>query len=169
MRRMGIITGVFFGLLLYLSPCGYGAETMPGIYKAAAKEQAPDFTLKDLYGRTVNFKAYQGRNVLLVFTTTWCPYCKKEIAELKQFHKTYKGKLDIVAVYVNESTRKVFGFVREYKIPYTVLVDPEGAVARTYGIIGVPTRVLVGRDGTMLCWMCRSLDKDLDRLIAAQK
>jgi len=169
MRSMGIIMGVFFGLMLILSPYGYGAETMPGIHKTAAKEQAPNFTLKDLYGRSVNFNAYQGRNVLLVFTTTWCPYCKQEIAELKQFHKTYKGRLDIVAIYVNESTRKVFSFVRDYQIPYTVLIDPEGDVARAYGIIGVPTRVLVGRDGTMLCWMCRSLDKNLDRLIAVQK
>ena len=169
MRNMGIIMGVFFGLVLVLSPCGYGDETMPGIYKAAAKELVPDFSLKDLYGRTVNFKAYRGRNVLLVFTTTWCPYCKKEIAELKQLQKDYKGRLDIVAIYVNESTRKVFSFAKEYQIPYTVLLDPEGEVARTYGIIGVPTRVLVGRDGTMLCWMCRSLDKNLDRLLAAQK
>jgi len=169
MRRIGIFVGIFFGLVLLISPSGLGAETVSMMQKGAGKEQAPNFILKDLYGRTVNFKSYQGRNVLLVFTTTWCPYCKQEIAELKQFHKAYKGRLDIIAIYVNESTRKVFGFVRERKIPYTVLVDPEGEVARTYGIIGVPTRVLVGRDGTMLCWMCRSLDKDLDRLIAAQK
>jgi len=169
MRRSAIIAGVCLGVLLCFSACGQGAETPPGIHKAAAKERAPDFTLKDLYGRPVDFKAYRGRNVLLVFTTTWCPYCKQEIAELKQMHKDYQGRLDIVAVYVNESTRKVFGSARQYQIPYTVLVDPEGEVARNYGIIGVPTRVLVGKDGSVICWMCRSLDKNLDRLIAAQK
>ncbi len=169
MRRSAIIAGVCLGLLLCLSPCGRGAETPPGPPRAALKEQAPDFTLKDIYGRTVNLKAYRGRTVLLVFTTTWCPYCKQEIAELKQMQKAYKGRLDIVAVYVNESTRKVFGSARQYQIPYTVLVDPEGEVARNYGIIGVPTRVLVGKDGSVICWMCRSLDKNLDRLIAAQK
>jgi peroxiredoxin len=161
--------GIVFGLVLLIAPSGLGAETVSAAQKSAGKELVPDFTLKDLYGRTVKFKSYQGRNVLLVFTTTWCPYCKQEIAELKKLHADYKGRLDIVAIYVNESTRKVFGFVREHKIPYTVLVDPEGEVARTYGIIGVPTRVLVGRDGTMLCWMCRSLEKNLDRLIATQK
>jgi len=169
MRKMGIIMGLCFGLALCLAPFGLEAETPPGTGKAAGKETAPDFSLKDLYGRTVSFKAYQGRNVLLVFTTTWCPYCKQEIAELKQMQKAYKGRLDIVAVYVNESTRKVFGFARQYQIPYTMLVDPEGEVARNYGIIGVPTRVLVGKDGSVICWMCRSLDKNLDRLIAAQK
>lgn len=166
MRKNGILLGVVMVILLLGSP-GY-AEQPLNLAKGIEKP-APDFSLKDLSGRTVHFKNYKGRNVLLVFTTTWCPYCKREIPELKKLHETYRGKLDIVAIYINESQRKVDAFVKAYEIPYTVLLDPEAEVANTYGVIGVPTRVLVGADGKIYCWMCRSLDVMLDKLINGKK
>lgn len=170
MRTAGIVMGATLVLILLVFSPGYGQEPMLGILKAADKEMAPDFSLKDLYGRSVNFKnSYAGRNVLLVFTTTWCPSCQREVAELKKIHANYKGRLDIVAIYINESPRKVFGFVREYQIPYTVLLDSSGEVASSYDVFLVPNKVLVGKDGAIKCWMCQSMDKYLERLLAAQK
>lgn len=161
------ITAMMLGLILALGSPGYGAQDASDLHRGIEKP-APGFSLKDLNGKTVSFKAYRGRNVLLVFTTTWCPYCKREIPELKRLHRTYRGKLDIIAIYINESPRKVAAFVKEYQIPYTVLLDPEAEAAQAYGIIGVPTRVLVGKDGKIYCWMCRSLDTMLDQLINAK-
>jgi peroxiredoxin len=151
-------------LLIILWSFGYAEEKVP--YPLSGLErQAVDFSLKDLNGRTVSLKDYKGRNVLLVFTTTWCPYCKREIPDLKKMHEAYRGKLDILAVYINESQKKVEAFVKDYKIPYTVLLDPKAEVARAYGVFGVPTKVLVGKDSKIYCFMCRSLDVMLEKLI----
>jgi hypothetical protein len=35
-----------------------------------------------------------------------------------------------------------------------VLLDTDAAVARAYAIRGVPTKVLVRKDGTVGCWLC---------------
>ena len=86
MKTNGILLGVGISFFLLCSP-GYGAERYPmDLAKGMIEKPAPNFSLKDLTGKTVNFKAYKGRNVLLVFTTTWCPYCKREIPELKKLH-----------------------------------------------------------------------------------
>jgi peroxiredoxin len=132
---------------------------------AAENPKAPDFTLQDLNGKSFSLKDFKGKNVLLYFTTTWCPYCKKEVPELKEMHQKYKGKLEILAIDMNESKAKVSSFIQKYQIPYTTLLDSEGKVAVDYSIRGVPTKVLVGKDGRVFCYMCRDLPNQVEELV----
>jgi peroxiredoxin len=131
----------------------------------AGMPAAPDFTLQDINGKTVSFRDFKGKNVLLDFTTTWCPYCKREVPEMRELYQKYKGKLEIIAIDMNESKAKVTAFVEKYKVPYTTLLDTEGKVAMDYGIMGVPTKVLVGKDGKVFCYMCRNLEKEIEDLL----
>ncbi len=132
---------------------------------AAENPKAPDFTLQDLNGKTFSLKDFKGKNVLLYFTTTWCPYCKKEVPELKEMHQKYKGKLEMLAIDMNESKAKVSSYIQKYQIPYTTLLDSEGKVAVDYTIRGVPTKVLVGKDGRVFCYMCRDLPNQIEELL----
>jgi peroxiredoxin len=132
---------------------------------AAENPKAPDFTLQDLNGKSFSLKDFKGKNVLLYFTTTWCPYCKREVPELKEMHLKYKGKLEILAIDMNESKVKVSSYIQKYQIPYTTLLDSEGKVAVDYSIRGVPTKVLVGKDGRVFCYMCRDLPNQVEELL----
>jgi peroxiredoxin len=132
---------------------------------AAENPKAPDFTLKDMNGKNVSLNNFKGKNVLLYFTTTWCPYCKREVPELKEMHQKYKGKLEIMAIDMNESKTKVSSYIEKYQIPYTTLLDSEGKVAVDYSIRGVPTAVLVGKDGRVFCYMCRDLPNEVEELL----
>jgi len=127
---------------------------------------APNFTLKDLSGKTRSLKDYRGKIVLLNFTTTWCPYCKKDIPNLKKLHTSMKGKnFELISIYVAESAKKVAPFAEKYSLPYTILVDPEGSVARTYGIRGVPTKIVVAKSGIVGCWQCASAEDKINELL----
>jgi peroxiredoxin len=55
-------------------------------------------------------------------------------------------------------------YANEHKLPYKVLLDTDGRVASMYGVRGVPTKVLINKDGTILCVACRSIDIMLDLL-----
>jgi peroxiredoxin len=104
--------------------------------------KAVDFNLKDLAGRNVDLlKDYAGKKaVIVVFGTTWCHYCLAEIPNLKAVYEKYKDKgVAIVQVDPQEPKERVQGMVNKYKIPYTVLLDEDGAIARQYRIMGVPT------------------------------
>jgi peroxiredoxin len=129
-------------------------------------EKAPDFSLKDLKGTEVRLSDSRGRAVLLVFSASWCPYCRREIPELKKLHDRFKDRgLDLIMVDVRESHKKVASFAARYEIPYRVLLDEEGKVARQYGVRGIPDELLIGKDGGIVCRRCPSVEKEIEKLL----
>jgi len=137
---------------------------------ARKKDVAPDFELKDLQGRKFKLSEQRGkRPVLLMFTTTWCPWCVEKIPDLKEIHATYSKKgLVMVNIDIQESQHKVSRFADRHKLPYPVLLDETAEVAERYGVQGVPTMVLIDRKGITVCRQCSYdveplLDKMLNR------
>ena len=111
---------------------------------------APDFTLEDLKGAEVSLGQLRGKVVAIVFWASWCPHCKKEVPELNRLDKELKGKgLEVLAVSFKESPEKLKPFAEKNGITYRVLLDRKGAVSSTYGIVGLPSLVLVDRDGVI--------------------
>jgi peroxiredoxin len=111
----------------------------------------PDFTLKDLQGNTFTLSKQIGKPVLLFFGATWCPSCRSEIPAYKNIHETY-SKRGLIVTYINitESTTKVARFVKANALPYKVLLDEDGSVAESYGIVGVPTMILIDKEGRII-------------------
>ena len=127
---------------------------------------APDFSLKDLSGRLRSLKDYRGKVVLLDFTTTWCPYCKRDIPNLKKLYTGMKGKdFELLAIYVMETPQRVASFAEKYSLPYTILIDNDAKVARAYSVRGVPTKVVVSKNGSIGCWQCNSAEDKIDELL----
>ena len=125
---------------------------------------APDFTLKNLNGKDVRLSQYRGNVVFLIFGATWCPQCRQAIASYKEIHSRY-GPKGLVTLYVDiqESREKVAAFARKNALPYPALLDSEGKVMQSYGVLGVPTKVLIDRNGTIICWNCRSFNALLEK------
>ncbi|MFH1867739.1 MAG: TlpA disulfide reductase family protein [Candidatus Omnitrophota bacterium] len=145
MKRAATHVIVFTCLSFLLAACGMSSATE----KTAGQEQALDFTLNDLNGNSVSLSDFSGKKALLLdFTTTWCPHCVTIIPELKDIYNEYKDKdLQVLAIYVNESTANTEKFAQKHQIPYTVLVDEDGSIGNKYEIRGVPTIIVVGKDG----------------------
>ena len=110
---------------------------------------APDFTLQSPTGEDVTLSQFQGKkNVLLVFGATWCPHCVGEIPELKEIYGKYKdGDLKLLSIDVKESAKKLQSFAQKHAIPYTILLDLTGEVAKSYGVRGIPHQVIIDKEG----------------------
>lgn len=112
-----------------------------------------DFELK-IVGSTETIKLSKivgQRLVLLNFWTTWCPYCVKEIPELKRIYNKYKENgLVVVGVNIGEPETKVLNFIRVNSIPYKVVLDQNGIVARSYGVRGIPTNFIININGEII-------------------
>ncbi|MHC9541851.1 MAG: peroxiredoxin family protein [Vulcanimicrobiota bacterium] len=113
------------------------------------KADAKNFSLKDLKGNTVTLAELKGKKViLLVFWATWCSYCKAEVPSLISLSDSLKDRdFQILAVSIKEKEKTVAAFVEKNKIPYTVIIDPDGKVAQDYGVIGVPTNIIIDKNG----------------------
>ncbi len=62
---------------------------------------APDFTLKDLTGKTVKLSSLRGKVVLLNFWATWCGPCVAEMPHLEKLHREYKDR-DVVILGIDD-------------------------------------------------------------------
>jgi len=122
-------------------------------FSASGPPTWTDFTLQNLRGVPVSLGQYIGKKpVLLVFWATWCPHCNESVPEINRIHaESGNGKrLQILALDFLESPEKVDSFVRRKQVSYPVLLDRRGKVARTYRVVGIPTYILIDREGRIV-------------------
>lgn len=113
--------------------------------------KAFDFSLKTIEGEEIQLKNYRGKKIVhLVFWATWCPACLMEIPKLKNLYHAIENKpyeILSIDVGINDSIERVKQTQARYQIPYKILFDGTGEVSRRYGIIGVPTYIIIDKEG----------------------
>ena len=108
--------------------------------------QAPDFALQGVYGGDdYHLDSFHGKSVLLVFWTTSCGICRHELPILDRVYSAAaRNNVEIACVNIGDidGAREILRPLRFH----LNLVDPDGSVAHSYGVSGVPELVLVGAD-----------------------
>jgi peroxiredoxin len=142
---------------------GYAAN--PG----ASTGPAADFSLPDLDGRQVTLGKFFGKTpVLLVFWATWCPECKAAIPEINALTTgPLAEKLQVFGLDFRESREQVALAVKSRGIRYPVLLDERGQAARAYGVVGIPTYILIDRRGNVAYREHVLPGKEIARLLAS--
>ena len=131
---------------------------------------APDFSLKDIQGKTFNLSSQKGNPVIIFFGTTWCPNCRNEIPLYKTLYDKYTQRgLKFIYIDMGESTERVTRFANQSSFPGLILLDLDGRVASYYDIVGVPTLFLVDEEGKIISESHQTSDLSLDALSPAKK
>jgi peroxiredoxin len=111
------------------------------------RKPAPEFQLKDASGKTRTLADYRGKVVLLDFWATWCTGCKQEIPWFVEFQKSYEAKgLAVVGVSLDDGWNVLKPFLATHEIPYQMVLGDD-AIAKRYGIEGMPDTFLIDRQG----------------------
>ena len=109
---------------------------------------AVSYTIPRIDGKMDSLGAHKGSVVLMNFWATWCPPCKEEMPALEQLYRREGSRgLVILGIDQGESTATAGAFAHEHGVTFPILVDADQQYASTYVSIGLPTTVLVGRDG----------------------
>jgi peroxiredoxin len=114
------------------------------------KREHPEFTLKDLSGRSWNFSDLRGKVVLVNFWATWCPPCRKEMPDLETLYERFGAKGFVVLGISDEDAAKVGPFIRERKVSFPVLLDPGRKVNEMFVVEGIPKSFVYDRDGKLV-------------------
>jgi len=90
----------------------------------------------------------RGKVVLLRFWADWCPYCRYEMPIIdKYYRKLKKEGFLVLAVNVKQSAQVALAFIAQLDVTFPVPLDPDGKMARRYGVYAIPTNFLIDREG----------------------
>jgi peroxiredoxin len=112
---------------------------------------APPFELSDINGKKVALSNYKGKVVLINFWATFCGPCKAEMPSLNKLYLAFKNDgLIVLAISIDTSEKPVQKYLKDNAMMYPVLMDKDQEVYfDLYGVLGLPTSILIDRDGTI--------------------
>ncbi|MGL6197212.1 MAG: TlpA family protein disulfide reductase [Thermoguttaceae bacterium] len=126
-----------------------------------------------LNGEKFDWEKYKDKVVLIDFWATWCGPCLGEIPNMKaNWEKYHKDGFEIIGIAVWDKTDIVKDFVEKEGTPWTIMDDQQGieagdeSLAAYYGVTGIPTMVLIGRDGKVISTRARGAE--LNKLLEEQ-
>lgn len=119
---------------------------------------AQSYSVAALGGGTGSLAQYRGHVVLLNLWATWCAPCRSETPSLERLYRQDRGRgLIVLGVDQGESRSTVGAFARALDLTYPILVDQDQRYGGAYAAIGLPTTVVVDRDGKIV----RGIDGEL--------
>jgi thiol-disulfide isomerase/thioredoxin len=141
------VVGIFGSYLGQNGPglrAGSGPATLAGA-------PAVSYPIKRLDGTTDAVDRYRGKVVVLNLWATWCAPCRDETPALERLYKEERSRgLVVLGVDQGESASKAAAFANEFGLHYPVLVDEEQLYGRAYSSIGLPTTVIIDRQGRIV-------------------
>lgn len=129
------------------------ALAVVGYLSVSSKEAIPDVTFVNLQGKKITSQDLRGKVVMINFWATSCVTCVKEMPEMIETFKKYNAQgLEFVAVAMAyDPPNYVLNFVETRKLPFTVALDTQGELARSFGDIKLtPTTLVVDKDGHII-------------------
>ena len=124
-----------------------GATGLSAVYGRPA---ATDFEVERVDGTQVSLSDLKGRVVLVNFWATWCPPCRQEMPGIERAWSTLRSEgLEVLAVNVSESRDTVRGFLAETGLAedFRLVLDPGGAAMKAMEVRGLPTTIIVDKEG----------------------
>jgi len=124
-----------------------------------------------LEGKQVAVASFKGVPVLVHYWSTDCEPCKVDLAQIRELQTKYgPKKFAVVGVALDGDKAKLAKFLQAKPLPWPQLHEPGGLdsrLAEEFGVLALPTMVLVGTDGTVLDRnvSINGLEKRLDELI----
>ena len=111
---------------------------------ATATSSAPMTTS----GAVFDLEQLRGQVVYLDFWASWCGPCRQSFPWMNDLQKNLsRDGLVVVAVNVDHERADADRFLYAYAPAFQVVYDPQGSLAEHWHVKGMPTSVLIGRDG----------------------
>ncbi len=128
-----------------------------------------NLTFQDSKKEQINLKDFRGKLILLNFWATWCAPCKEEMPSLDLLNK--KVNLDNLKIFpINvgqESEEKAVNFFNDLKIKnLDIYFDSPITLAKKFGLRGIPTTILLNKDGLEFARIVGSIDFENEEFIS---
>ena len=130
---------------LTLAACG--SDKPPA--KLNIGDIAPTFQTFRADGMPAHFPAaWAGKPVVIRFWADWCKYCEGEMKDIEKVYQRLKPRgLEVIAVNAGQDKKTVVEFMKKLGVTDPALLDEKSTIAKTYGVVGLPTTYFVDAKG----------------------
>lgn len=159
MRRMSTWWMLLAGLL---AQPGFATEAA----SFAVGDAAPESVGMNPDGEPVRLADSRGKVVVLSFWASWCAPCRKELPILENLQRKAGDDIKVIGINYREDVmamRKALARWKDAQMTFTR--DPDGALAKRFGLKGLPTLVMIGRDGRIASIHSGYGEKMLDEFV----
>ena len=123
-----------------------GLMTAP-IQAADPGEALPNFTY-EVDGLERSSADVSGEVLYIDFWASWCLPCRQSFPWMAEMHQRYAAQgLVILSINLDQEKALAEAFLREFPVSFLVSYDTNADIAELLKVVGMPTALLVGRDG----------------------
>ena len=127
-----------------------------------------DLTFLDADNNQISLKNYKGNLILLNFWATWCSPCKEEMPSLNNLQKEkYLDNLKIFPINIGkDNLEKSLNFFENLNIKdLKIYFDSPITLAKKLQLRGIPTSILINKDGFEFARIIGSIDFENENFI----
>ncbi len=119
-------------------------------------------------GKKIKTDDFAGKYVIVDFFATWCAPCIAEVPRLQNHYSKYREKgLEVIAINLDDEREALDKFLKDHPLPWPVIHDkaddPMDKLQMKFGILALPTVMLLNKEGTVVSLEARG--PELDRLM----
>lgn len=160
-KIVGFVVAIPAGLLIALlvwaviqndgNPGGIAVNNTLG-EKQVSTEIRSDFNLNTIdQEETLRLSDLRGKIVMVDFWSSWCPPCRQEAPELQEAYEDFQDQdVEFVGIAIWDVDSETRKFKNAYGLEYPILVDPRGAIAVEWGVLGLPEKFFLNREGEIV-------------------
>lgn len=110
---------------------------------------APTFQAFRADGGVTHFPAaFFGKPLVVRFWADWCKYCAGEMKAIEVVYQRHKSSgLEVLAINTGQDKATINAFMQKIAVTYPALLDENSAIARSYGVVGLPTTFFIDGKG----------------------
>jgi len=115
--------------------------------------------------RHIALDSLRGKVVLLDFWASWCGPCRQSFPLYEALRKEMPAQdFTLLAINLDDMIDGPKAFLEEHPVGYTSVADPDGDVAKQFGLIGMPSSFVLDRDGIVRARHAGFKPKDIDEV-----
>lgn len=96
----------------------------------------------------LDLSPYRGKVIYLDFWASWCGPCRQSFPWMSDLQSRYASRNFVVlAVNLDHDRDSALRFLNDVPANFSIMYDPVGELATTYQVKGMPSAVLIDRNG----------------------